>query len=96
MAAEFAALPSKVLWRLTAKEVPDEAAMAALELGNNTQVLANMSLPDRCPWSGNLQHVNHIRQNMPDTRLDGKELTCKFTCAKDVLLCAGVDVGPPK
>ncbi len=44
MAAAFAALPSKVLWRLTAKEVPDGAAMAALELGNNTQVLACKSM----------------------------------------------------
>ena len=38
MAAAFAALPCKVLWRLTRKEVPDEAALAALKLGNNTQV----------------------------------------------------------
>ena len=39
MAAAFAALPCKVLWRLTPKEVPDEAAIAALGLGNNTQVI---------------------------------------------------------
>ena len=40
MAAAFAALPCKVLWRLTAKEVPDQAAIAALNLGNNTKVPA--------------------------------------------------------
>ncbi len=40
MAAAFAALPCQVLWRLTPKEVPDKAAIAALGLGNNTQVLA--------------------------------------------------------
>ena len=39
MAGAFAALPCKVLWRLTPKEAPDEAAIAALGLGNNTQVL---------------------------------------------------------
>ena len=38
MAAAFARLPCKVLWRLTAKEVPDQAAMAALNLANNTKV----------------------------------------------------------
>ncbi|CAK0786592.1 hypothetical protein CVIRNUC_009806 [Coccomyxa viridis] len=37
MAAAFATLPCKVLWRLTPKEVPDEAAVAALNLGPNTQ-----------------------------------------------------------
>ena len=40
MAAAFAALPCKVLWRLTPKEVPDESAIAALGLGNNTKVPA--------------------------------------------------------
>ena len=38
MAADFGALPCKVLWRLTEKEVPDAAAIKALNLGNNTQV----------------------------------------------------------
>lgn len=38
MAAAFAALPCKVLWRLTRKEVPDDASLAALGLGSNTQV----------------------------------------------------------
>ena len=37
MAAAFATLPCKVLWRLTPKEVPDQAAIAALKLGTNTQ-----------------------------------------------------------
>ena len=37
MAATFARLPCKVLWRLTLEEVPDEAAMAQLGLGNNTK-----------------------------------------------------------
>lgn len=44
MAAAFAALPCKVLWRLTPKEVPDEAAIASLGLGSNTQVLASAAL----------------------------------------------------
>lgn len=38
MAAAFARLPCKVLWRLTAKEVPDQAAIVALNLANNTKV----------------------------------------------------------
>lgn len=38
MAAAFAQLPCKVLWRLTPSEVPDGAAIAALHLGNNTKV----------------------------------------------------------
>ena len=37
MAAAFATLPCKVLWRLTPKEVPDQATVAALNLGTNTQ-----------------------------------------------------------
>ena len=37
MAAAFATLPCKVLWRLTPKEAPDQAAIAALKLGTNTQ-----------------------------------------------------------
>ena len=44
MAAAFATLPCKVLWRLTPKEVPDEAAIASLGLGSNTQVLASAAL----------------------------------------------------
>ena len=38
MAAALAALPCKVLWRLTPKEAPSAAAIAALGLGNNTRV----------------------------------------------------------
>lgn len=38
MAASFAVLPAKVLWRLAASEVPDEAAIAELGIGNNTKV----------------------------------------------------------
>ncbi len=44
MAAAFATLPCKVLWRLTPKEVPDEAAVAALNLGNNTWVSLERSI----------------------------------------------------
>jgi glucuronosyltransferase len=40
MAATFASLPCKVLWRLTPSEVPNEAALAQLRLGNNTKVLS--------------------------------------------------------
>ena len=39
MAAAFAALPVKVLWRLAPSEVPDEAALAELGIGSNTKVL---------------------------------------------------------
>lgn len=45
MAAAFASLPCKVLWRLTAKEMPDQAAIAALNLANNTRV--SLCLPLR-------------------------------------------------
>ena len=38
MAAAFATLPCKVLWRLTAKEIPDASAIADLKLSNNTKV----------------------------------------------------------
>lgn len=38
MAAAFAVLPVKVLWRLSQSEVPDEPATAELKLGNNTKV----------------------------------------------------------
>ena len=40
MAASFAALPVKVLWRLAPSEVPDEAALAKLGPGNNTKVMS--------------------------------------------------------
>lgn len=40
MAASFAALSVKVLWRLAPSEVPDEAALAELGLGNNTKVMS--------------------------------------------------------
>lgn len=39
MAAAFASLPVKVLWRLFSKEIPDAAAMTALRLANNTKVM---------------------------------------------------------
>ena len=38
MAASFATLPAKVLWRLALSEVPDEAAIAELGIGSNTKV----------------------------------------------------------
>ena len=38
MAAAFAGLPVRVLWRLSEAEVPDQAALAELHLGNNTKV----------------------------------------------------------
>ncbi|EIE24827.1 UDP-Glycosyltransferase/glycogen phosphorylase [Coccomyxa subellipsoidea C-169] len=38
MAAAFAKLPVRVLWRLSKSEVPDESAIAELKLGNNTKV----------------------------------------------------------
>ena len=38
MAAAFATLPCKVLWRLTPKEIPDAGAIAELKLSNNTRV----------------------------------------------------------
>ena len=38
MAAAFATLPCKVLWRLTPKEIPDASAIAELKLSNNTKV----------------------------------------------------------
>ena len=43
MAAAFARLPCKVLWRLTPKEVPDQAALAQLRLGNNTKASAALA-----------------------------------------------------
>lgn len=38
MAAAFARLPVRVLWRLSDSEVPDQAALAELNVGNNTKV----------------------------------------------------------
>ncbi len=38
MAAAFAKLPVRVLWRLSKSEVPDESAIAELNLGINTKV----------------------------------------------------------
>ena len=38
MAAALAKLPGRVLWRLTPREIPDKAAIGALNLGNNTKV----------------------------------------------------------
>ena len=38
MAATFAKLPVRVLWKLSKGEVPDEAALAELNLGPNTKV----------------------------------------------------------
>ena len=38
MAAAFAELPVRVLWRLSKSEVPDEAAVAELRAGKNTKV----------------------------------------------------------
>jgi hypothetical protein len=40
MAASFAALPVRVLWRLAPSEVPDDAALAELGAGNNTKVMS--------------------------------------------------------
>lgn len=38
MAAVFSELPVKVLWKLTKGEVPDAAALAELNIGDNTKV----------------------------------------------------------
>ena len=38
MAAAFAALSERVLWRLSKGEVPDQAALDELHIGNNTKV----------------------------------------------------------
>lgn len=42
MAAVFASLPCKVLWRLSKKEIPDAAAVAELGLGNNTKAYSSI------------------------------------------------------
>ena len=44
MAAAFAKLPSRVLWRLSKSELPDENAIADLHLGNNTKASAPLLL----------------------------------------------------
>lgn len=46
MAAAFAQLPARVLWRLSKSEVSDQSAIAALNLGNNTKVCTWKD-----PWS---------------------------------------------
>ena len=49
LAAAFARLaPLRVLWRLTRAEVPDDAALEALHLGNNTKVPKLALYPGRC------------------------------------------------
>jgi hypothetical protein len=60
MAATFARLPCNVIWRLTPEEVPDQAAMAQLGLGNNTKVsfqcpCACASKPPSKPGAQNIQ-----------------------------------------
>ena len=47
MASAFAAMPAKVLWRLSPSEVPDEAALAELGIGSNTKVLFSL-VPVEC------------------------------------------------
>ena len=42
MSAAFARLPVRVLWRLSKSEVPDQDAIAALNLANNTKVSPEM------------------------------------------------------
>jgi len=51
MAAAFAALPVKVLWRLAQSEVPDEAALAELGIGSNTKVLLQNKACHLFAWS---------------------------------------------
>ena len=51
MAAAFAALPVKVLWRLAQSEVPDEAALAELGIGSNTKVLLQNKAYHLFAWS---------------------------------------------
>ena len=47
MAADFGKLPCKVLWRLSDKEIPDEAAIAELGLADNTKVILVLGCPSR-------------------------------------------------
>lgn len=47
MAAAFAKLPVHVLWRLSDKEVPDQEALAELNLADNTKVGTQF----HCIWS---------------------------------------------
>ncbi len=59
MASAFAAMPAKVLWRLSPSEVPDDAALAELGLGNNTKVLFS-PVPVKCR-QGMLLDTNALR-----------------------------------
>lgn len=43
MASVLAMLPCRVLWRLSSSEIPDDAAIDALHLGNNTKVRTYVS-----------------------------------------------------
>ena len=45
MAAVFAELPVKVLWQVWRSEVPDEAALAQLKIGANTEVGLALQMP---------------------------------------------------
>jgi hypothetical protein len=55
MAAVFARLPCKVLWRLSPSEVPDQAALAQLRLGNNTKARSLLLMPGKLNlWSAGL------------------------------------------
>lgn len=54
MAAAFAELPVRVLWRLSKTEVPDQTAVDGLHLGNNTKArtltsIALLSPPPEYP-----------------------------------------------
>ena len=81
MAAVFASLPCKVLWRLTQKEVPDEAALARLSLGNNTKVRAQLG-PACCQFRlPNLQ-----------TRLQHAHAWASAACMLYVPTCCGACV----
>ena len=43
MASVLAMLPCRVLWRISSSEIPDDAAVTALHLGNNTKVRTAVS-----------------------------------------------------
>ena len=58
MAAAFATLPCKVLWRLTPKEVPDASAIAELKLSNNTKVGMPLISVTSCMCTSAMQGVN--------------------------------------
>lgn len=63
MAADFAALPCKVLWRLTQKEVPDTAAIKAQNLGNNTQIMTWMPQNDVLAHPNLKAFLSHVGIN---------------------------------